>query len=78
MYEEWLDRLRREYVERLVPITVEIAEEWGRMQAPDPIPVIDGLLAATARVKGMPLVTRNVADVERTGVQLLNPFLDAT
>ena len=46
----------------------------GRMSAPDPLSVVDGLLAATAVVLGLTLVTRNVADVESTGVELLNPF----
>ena len=41
---------------------------------PDPLPVIDGLLAATALVHGWTLVTRNTADVASTGVHLLNPF----
>lgn len=44
------------------------------MNTPDPLPVIDGLLAATAKVHDLTLVTRNTAHVERTGVQLLNPF----
>jgi predicted nucleic acid-binding protein len=41
---------------------------------PDPISTVDGLLAATAIVHGLTLVTRNVKDVARTGVRLLNPF----
>jgi hypothetical protein len=41
---------------------------------PDPLPVVDGLLAATARVHGLVLVTRNTADFARTGVRLLDPF----
>jgi len=41
---------------------------------PDPLPVVDGLLAATAKIHGLTLVTRNTADVARTGVPLLNPF----
>ena len=40
----------------------------------DPLPVVDGLLAATARVHGLVLVTRNTDDFARTGVRLLNPF----
>ena len=40
----------------------------------DPLPVIDGLLAATAHVHGLTLVTRNIRDVARTGARLLNPF----
>ncbi len=41
---------------------------------PDPLPVVDGLLAATAKVVGLTLATGNTADVERTGVDLVNPF----
>jgi predicted nucleic acid-binding protein len=50
------------------------AEEWGRLNVPDPLPVIDGLLAASAKIRGWTLVTRNAADVARSGVALLNPF----
>lgn len=74
VYSAWLAKLRREYTERILPVTVEVAEEWARMSVPDPLPVIDGLLAATAKVRDLTLVTRNTADVERTGVSLLNPF----
>lgn len=49
-------------------------EEWGRLNVPRTIPVIDGLMAATAKVLGLTLVTRNVADVAGTGVSWLNPF----
>jgi hypothetical protein len=62
------------YGDRIVPITTEIAEEWGRLNVPDRLPVVDGLLAATALVNDWTLVTRNTADVESTGVRLLNPF----
>lgn len=59
---------------RILPVTQAIAERWGRLNAPDPLPVIDGLLAATALEQDLILVTRNVRDVERSGVRLLNPF----
>jgi toxin FitB len=73
--DRWLNVLTASYRDRLLPITVEIAQEWGRMSAPpQPPPIIDGLMAATARVHGLTLVTRNVADVSRTGVPLVNPF----
>ena len=74
VYEAWLARLREDYADRILPITVDIAEEWGRMNVLDPVPVIDGLMAATAKVRGLTLVTRNTADLIRTGVPLLNPF----
>lgn len=47
------------------------------MSVPDPLPVIDGLLLATAKVEGLTFVTRNTTDVERAGVSLLNPFSEA-
>lgn len=72
--ESWLADLRRAYAGRILPVDVEIAEEWGRMNAPNPISSRDGLMAATAKVRGMTFVTRNTADVRRTGVELLNPF----
>src|SRR5579859_3594245 len=71
LLDAWLAMLRERYGDRLLPITGEIADEWGRLNVPDPLPAVDGLLAATARVHSLTLVTRNVADVERTGVRLL-------
>lgn len=72
--ETWLSGLRRRYADRILPVDLETAEEWGRMNAPDPISSRDDLMAATAKVWGMTFVTRNTVDVERTGVELLNPF----
>jgi hypothetical protein len=59
---------------RVLPVTAAVAEEWGRLNVPNPLPVIDSLLAATAKVHGLTLVTRNVADVEATGIPVVNPF----
>lgn len=72
--DSWLARLSEAHRDRILPVDRAIAEEWGRMNAPDPLPVVDGLLAATAKVVSLTLATRNVADVERTGVELLDPF----
>jgi toxin FitB len=74
VFEAWLSTLLHDYGDRIVPVTAEVAEEWGRLNVPDPLPVIDGLMAATAKVRGWTLVTRNVGDLARTGVRLLNPF----
>ena len=52
----------------------EIAERWGALNVPDPRPAIDGLLAATALVHDLTLVTRNGKDVASTGVRLFDPF----
>lgn len=70
----WLDELATAHADRILPVDGAVAEEWGRLNVPDPIPVVDGLIAATARVHGLRLATRNLADVERTGVDCLDPF----
>jgi predicted nucleic acid-binding protein len=74
-YETWLSALVHGFADRLVPVTAEVCEEWGRLNVPDPLPVIDGLMAATAKVRGWTFVTRNVADLARTDVRLLDPFV---
>ena len=74
----WLADVDDAFGERILPIDRAVADEWGRMSALRPIPVIDGLLAATARAHRMTLVTRNDADVAGLGAKVLNPFkLDA-
>jgi predicted nucleic acid-binding protein len=77
-YESWLATLLRDYADRIVPVDAEVAQEWGRLNVPDPLPVIDGLLAATAKARGWTLVTRNTADLAHSGVRLLNPFESAS
>jgi toxin FitB len=74
VFEAWLSTLLHDYGDRIVPVTAEVAEERGRLNVPDPLPVIDGLMAATAKVRGWTFVTRNVSDLAGTGVRLLNPF----
>ncbi len=74
VFETWLHTLVSDFGDRILPITARIAEEWGRMNAPDRIPAVDGLIAATARVHGLTLVTRNEADFRRTGIAILNPW----
>ncbi|HYV41741.1 MAG TPA: PIN domain-containing protein [Thermoanaerobaculia bacterium] len=72
--EAWLRRLVAEHSDRILPIDDAVAEEWGRLNVPDPIPVIDGLMAATARVHGLTLATRNLKEIKRTGAACVNPF----
>jgi toxin FitB len=72
--ESWLGRISEAHRDRLLQLDRAIAEEWGRMNAPDPPPVVDGLLAATAKVTGLTLATRNTDDVAGSGVKLFNPF----
>lgn len=70
----WLGKVTREHGDRILPVDQEVAQEWGRLNVPDPIPVVDGLMAATARVHGLTLATRNVRDVAKTGVDCVDPF----
>jgi len=72
--ETWLAELVAAFSDRILPIDESIAEQWGRFNVPDPLPVVDSLLAATASVHGLALVTRNTQHVARTGVDCLNPF----
>jgi toxin FitB len=74
IFERWLSQLVDSYGDRLVPITERIAQAWGRLNVLGPVPVVDGLMAATALVHDWTLVTRNVSDVQSTRVRLLNPF----
>jgi toxin FitB len=74
LLEQWLHGLRAIYHDHIINVDAGIVDEWGLLNVPDPLPVIDGLLAATARARGLILVTRNVADLARSGVQLFNPF----
>jgi predicted nucleic acid-binding protein len=72
--ERWLRRVLAEHGDRILDVDLAVAEEWGRLNVPDPLPVIDGLLAATARIHGLTLATRNVKDVARSGTDVVNPF----
>ena len=70
----WFRSLETAFADHILPVDQAIAERWGFFNVPNPLPVLDGLLAATASVHGLTLVTRNLKDVERTGVDCLNPF----
>ncbi len=71
--EQWLARLASDFADRVLPVDARVADRWGSLNVPDPIPTVDGLLAATALEHDLVLVTRNVRDVERTGVRLFDP-----
>ena len=74
LLDQWFSEMRTHLGNRVLPIDEPVAEAWALLGIPNPLPLIDGLLAATARVHGLTLVTRNVADVAATGVPLLDPF----
>ena len=78
VFERWLHDLERQYAGRIVPVDAKVADAWGRMYGIRNVSGLDGLLAATAKARGMTLVTRNVRHVQGLGVQILNPFMEQT
>jgi predicted nucleic acid-binding protein len=74
--ERWLRDVQAGFEDRVLPVALPVAAAWGRQQYTRPLPVIDALLAATARVHGLTVVTRNVKDFELAGIQVLNPFAE--
>jgi len=73
---DWLEQVLLPWFgPRLLPVDLAVAERWGRLcvEAARPLPTIDSLLAATALVHGLTLVTRNLADFELSGVRVVNP-----
>jgi predicted nucleic acid-binding protein len=72
--DRWVQMVVEQYADRILPVDLEVARAWAPLNVLDPLPTIDGLLAATALVHGLVLVTRNVPQVTRTGVAVLNPF----
>ncbi len=71
----WLDqRVLPEFADRVLPVDTGVALRCARLHVPDRRSERDALIAATAMVHGMTVVTRNVADFVATGVALINPW----
>lgn len=75
--ERWLAGLNNSFNERVLEITREVADCWGRLQTIRSLPVVDALIAATALQHDLTLVTRNVPDFEGLGLTMINPFRSA-
>jgi len=71
---EWLRKLRQDHADRILPITDQIAVAWGRLAAQRPRADASGLIAATAIVHDLIVVTRNVDDFDDTGASVINPW----
>jgi predicted nucleic acid-binding protein len=72
---EWLDRyVFPAFINRVLPVDTTVALRSAQFHVPDPHSVRDGLIAGTALVYGMTVVTRNVSHFESTGVSFLNPW----
>ena len=72
----WLEtRVLPTFADRVLPVDTAVALRCAKLHVPDPRPERDALIAATALVHGMCVVTRNVEDFQATGVGILNPWL---
>ena len=71
---DWVNSIETTFADRVLPIDMAIARLWGELSAGRSLPVIDMLIAATATVRGLILVTRNSRDFTSTGVALIDPW----
>lgn len=77
--EKWFGALRERFQGRVLAVDDVVALEWGRISARveregRPVPVVDALIAATAIVHGLAVVTRNTSDIARTGAPIVDPW----
>jgi predicted nucleic acid-binding protein len=72
--EKWLESLRTEFSDRILPVDEPVADQWGRLGLRQPAPLLDAFLAATALVHDLTVVSRDEDGFRNTGVRLLNPF----
>jgi hypothetical protein len=70
----WVDEIEARFADRVLPLNVMAARIWGELSAGRSLPVVDTLIAATAIVHGLVLVTRNTRDFTATGVPVLDPW----
>ena len=77
VFRTWLNaHVLPAFAGRILSVDTAVALCSARLHVPDPCPVRDGLIAATALVHGMTVVTRNVADFEPAGVAVFNPWVN--
>jgi predicted nucleic acid-binding protein len=74
LLERWLMQVRLDFKSRVLPIDQDVAELWGKLRVPDATNSIDKLIASTALINTLTVVTRNVVHFHKTGVPVLNPF----
>jgi toxin FitB len=70
----WAARIETDFADRILAVDIAISRLWGDLSAAGRVPVIDTLIAATALVHSLTVVTRNVKDFMATGAPLLNPW----
>lgn len=70
----WLATILSDYAPNILPIDIDVGQLWGHLRVPHPEHALDKLIAATALINDLTVVTRNVDDFAKTGVRLVNPF----
>ena len=70
----WLEDIQTAFADKILPVDVRVAEQWGRWNARATLPTADGLIAATAKVHGLALVTRNTKDFIGLDLVVVDPF----
>ena len=75
LIQTWLEKLKCDYAREILPVDQTICNVWARLRVPNSEHAIDKLIAATALVHRLVVVTRNVRDFSNTGVEVYNPFL---
>jgi toxin FitB len=73
--EKWLDNVLREFGQNVLAVDEDAGQLWGRLRVPHPEHAVDKLIAATAMIHNLTVVTRNVDDFAGTGARVLNPFI---
>jgi len=72
--ENWLQSLTTEFADRILPVDVRVADQWGHLGLQQAVPILDAFLAATAQVHDLTIVSRNQDGFRNTGVRVINPF----
>ena len=72
--ERWLKELELSFEERILPVSAEIADIWGRFVHRGDVAAVDGLIAATAAHYSLTVAMRNARDFQRCGIDYVNPF----
>ena len=70
----WVQGIETAFASQVLPVDAAVARVWGELGAGKSLPVIDAMLAATALVRGLTLVTRNTRDFAPTGASMLDPW----
>jgi predicted nucleic acid-binding protein len=72
--EQWLQSLKTEFADRILPLDERVADHWGHLGLRQPVPLLDAFLAATGLVHNLTVVSRDQDGYRNTGAPVINPF----